>query len=495
MNVTVPDNVDPSTGEVIWSVAADENPDSNSKAGKKRWVILREVGYRIILAVGCLLAIAFLNSYQNWGDDWAGYTLQAHSILRHTIPEYMADGAYIFQHSVNPPGPIAYPWGLPLLLAGEIKLFGESQRAFKLVNVVLFLILVAAIYQLARSILPEPASLAMMAVFAFNPVLLHYCNHVLSEIPFMAATVLTFVFLARGKEGIIKLALLGACAFACFTLRTNGVVVLPAISAWQWITNRRRPIELVAPYISFALFFLLLRQILPDGGESHLKLLRGMTPALFLQNVTTYPVALFDFFTAGHYSLIAGLLLTPVILWGALKTWRVSGHFTVYLLLSLVAFILWPTGGQAYRFMLPLTPFLVLLLFAGAERLPLGRALQFGVPALFLAASVGAAALGKLPHEEWHPLDRESTELFSWIRANTPRDSVMAFFKPRVMLLLGERRSVTETTDDLRTAAYLIYTKKRAWNESQPPLADYQKAAPLTLAFENPNFQVYRINR
>src|SRR5215831_10766658 len=70
-----------------------------------------------------LLAFALLNSYQNWGDDWAQYMLQAKAILDWHVRDYVQQNTFMRRESALPPGPVAYPWGLPLLLALEASLF------------------------------------------------------------------------------------------------------------------------------------------------------------------------------------------------------------------------------------------------------------------------------------------------------------------------------------------------------------------------------------
>ncbi len=85
------------------------------------------------------------------------------------------------------------PWGLPLLLALEGHLFSFNLGVFKIFNILIFLLLVFAIHRLARKFVSEAQALAVSLSFGFNPTLLYYCNHILTEIPFTLVSVCAFI--------------------------------------------------------------------------------------------------------------------------------------------------------------------------------------------------------------------------------------------------------------------------------------------------------------
>src|SRR6267142_96705 len=129
----------------------------------------------LILLFSAVLAVGFLNSYQNWGDDWAQYILQGKAILERSVLECIRQNAFITRESAVTPGPVAYPWGLPLLLALEGTLFSLNLHVFRLFNIAIFLLLILVMNQLARRFVSKTGALAVASMFAFNPVLLHYC--------------------------------------------------------------------------------------------------------------------------------------------------------------------------------------------------------------------------------------------------------------------------------------------------------------------------------
>ena len=157
--------------------------------------------------------------------------------------------------------------------------------------------------------------------------------------------------------------------------------------------------------------------------------------------------------------------------------------------------------------MLPLTPILAILFVrglgvigGGAGRL---RSVRVGIhihnwahwilPVMLAATCAVRIASGRTPRELSSPYDPASTQMFQWMRTETPRDAVVSFFKPRVMHLLGERLAVTAAVEDVRHASYLVYPQLPGWVGRQPAITAYESAAVLTPVFENPGFVVYRV--
>src|ERR1700688_3834500 len=97
------------------------------------WIIRLLLSLSLFLAA--VLAFSFLNGYQNWGDDWAQYMLQAKAILNRDMGVIVQQNAFMAQESNEwHDASGATPWGLPLLLALEGSLFSFDLQVFKLFN-------------------------------------------------------------------------------------------------------------------------------------------------------------------------------------------------------------------------------------------------------------------------------------------------------------------------------------------------------------------------
>ena len=79
---------------------------------KKTWFALG-----LIAGICVLLGFFTLTRGHPWWDDFAGYLLQARSILTWRMGDFIRQNTFTIENSSFPPGPVAYPWGFPLLLA------------------------------------------------------------------------------------------------------------------------------------------------------------------------------------------------------------------------------------------------------------------------------------------------------------------------------------------------------------------------------------------
>ena len=465
------------------------------------------VGLMLTALIATGLSVAMMNDYQNWGDDWAQYVLQARAILDGGMVEYLDQNAYMVNHSSGTVGPIGYPWGLPLLLAAEGQLFGFTLLTFKLFNIAILAAIVLLTGAYAWRLGTPPSGLAAAALVGFNPSWVNFVNHVLSELPFTMLSMCWLIAAARqptaergGMRGAI---LMGALSFAAFTIRVNGVLLLVAgllNTALDTELPRWRRLTLAAVHVvSFAVLWLGWSAVFPDGSTSYTRQLEGATIANTVRDLVVLPTALLGFFTAGRLDLVSWCF-APFAVIGAWWKWPDTRPAVIYCGLGIALYAVWP-AGQPYRFMMPLMPIVAVVVVLGLQRcaaatsgLPaqMWRAAIVVFPAVFLTVTGTLAARGTV-REAWHPYDAPSRDMFAWIREHTEPDAVVAFFKPRVMHLLGGRLSITAMSADAPRASYLVYGKRREWTEFQQDLEAYDDVVTLVRRFENQNFIVFAV--
>ena len=93
----------------------------------------------LILLVSTLLSITSFTRGHVWWDDFASYIMQAQSLLHGTPADFVAHNRFTIENSSYPPGPVAYPWGFPALLAPFVAIFGLKISGLKLLNTFFFL--------------------------------------------------------------------------------------------------------------------------------------------------------------------------------------------------------------------------------------------------------------------------------------------------------------------------------------------------------------------
>ena len=478
---------------------------------KKTWFLL---GW--ILLVSIMLGFFTLTRGHPWWDDFAGYLLQAKSILTWTMGDFIRQSSFTIENSSYPPGPVAYPWGFPLLLAPVYALFGLNPLALKLVGLFFYAVFLVSLFFLARRRLSEGEALLLSGVLGFLPAMIAANDLILSDIPFLAVSTISLVLIDRlpGKN-ILTGMLTGAAIFTAFFLRSNGVLLLaPLLLAlilanWpDWLNGLK---QTVPALLSFASLAILQALIFPGGQASYFSHFNMFSPQRLVDNFLYYlwlPASTFD-------QLPVGAALYPLMLMFALvslfRNLRRDAALHLYSLLTFALFIAWPER-QGLRFIYPILPFFFISAFDGmglaVEQLklvwqPAGRVLVWGLWGLVLAAGLWLSSVSAYQNsidgrDINGPFDTYSYQLYNFIKEKTPADSVIIFVRPRALRLFTERSSfMTENCADLVKGNYVALHLKMDGNGQIAPDKISSCAAGLNLEqdFQNKRFVVYKIKR
>src|SRR5574339_631161 len=85
-----------------------------------------------IILISIIIGACTLTRGHTWGDDFAWYIMQAKSIFDGATDEFMEQSAFTNYQSTTHLGPLAYPWGYPLILVPVYAVKGISPLALKL---------------------------------------------------------------------------------------------------------------------------------------------------------------------------------------------------------------------------------------------------------------------------------------------------------------------------------------------------------------------------
>ncbi len=468
----------------------------------------------VIVLISALVGISLLSRGHVWWDDFASYIMQAQSLLHGDTAEFVQRNAFTIQESSYPIGPIAYPWGYPALLAPVLYFFGLKALALKLVNTLTYSLFLILFYKLARFRLTENWSLLLTALLAFNPTLLFAHDYILSDIPFLLFSTLSLFIIewwlsSRRQTAYRNHLLIGISIFAAFSIRTNGILLLvplaiTQISQFGFQGFRKKWLTVLLPYFVFALLAGALTFLLPSGQESYFTHFSMFTFDRFIGNVIYYlklPATLFDYIPLGIVFFIFTVILFFI---GAGATWRKNLHFLAYIVLTLLLFMLWPET-QGIRFIFPVLPLFILIAAQGAIWLggkfsqPMFVKAAFGIWLAMTILSFGVSTWSgwtnlQSGREINGPFDPISTDMFEFIRKQTPPDSIIIFFKPRAMRLFTDRDSfMTENCEGLTKGDYLVIHEKQGSNGQLTQQAAETCGVPLESIFNNKRFTVYKI--
>src|SRR4026208_114163 len=121
----------------------------------------------IILIVSIVVGSSRLTRGHEWGDDFAAYIMQAKSILNGDMQNSVGHNGITIRRSSAQIGPVAYPWGYPMILAPVYAAKGISPLALKLPGLFFFVGFLICIYWMTKNRLTRTESLLIVSQFAF----------------------------------------------------------------------------------------------------------------------------------------------------------------------------------------------------------------------------------------------------------------------------------------------------------------------------------------
>lgn len=458
-----------------------------------------------------------LNRGHDWGDDFASYIMQAKSIWTGTMDDFVEHNRFTIEESSITLGPVAYPWGYPLLLVPAYVLKGLSALTLKLPGFFLFLGFLVCLYPMIKNRLTRTEGLLLVSLFAFNPLLLHYLNQIVSDIPFLFfSTLALWLMIREDKRETFQAILLGMVIAFAFFIRTQGILLLTSygvLEFFQLLRNRHRP-EAVKKIFrglfftggSFGLFWLVYSLIFPGGGESYFAQYKDFQIETVLGYVTAYFSVFSEFFgktDVWKYLYYFLFIFFLIGLWVRRNQETIFIIFTVVWMLLLVT---WP-AWQGPRFIFPLLPIFVYFVFQGmkaliqklpADRQVWGQRLFIGfwlvIIGLFLYRS-GADSYKNLNRDRkaLNAYESYSMEMYEFVRENTPPESIIVFFKPRAMRMFTDRDAYVAITCGEITRGDYVVINQLAENSQVPADELDECGAPIEVVFESRRFIVYQI--
>jgi hypothetical protein len=492
----------------------------------------------VLVGLAGVLSWGGLTRGHGWGGDFAQYIMQAVSIVEGQPQHFIDINRVTIEQSSQRMGPIAYPWGLPLLLAPLYAFFGFDLLALKAVSVVSFLLFLIVFWFSLDKRHSAIGRVACVSLFALNPSLLRATDRIVSDIPFLLlstlAISLTGVVIVERRRIISPACdhlLLGGVIASAFFIRSNGLLLLVALAISQVIAAMLRassaPSDMntahgngtgvrdigigLLPYVSFTVIAVTWVAILPQGGTSYLEHSRDVSLKHIVMHVHDYLELPATFFQGVPHNVLVYGTTIPLALIGALRRARLDYHITVYMMLTVGLYVVWP-ADPSFRFLFPILPFYLSWVVASLDepkasfmpRVPAawGIAIRW-VPIVVVLLYFGRASathvLDNLSRDRASlsgPFVQASQEMFAFVRTHTPSDSTILFFKPRILRLLTGRHSIRVTSvDQFGSGDYLCYYRSGVW-DSQPRRPDIDRLATsgqLQLVYENNDFGCYRL--
>jgi hypothetical protein len=476
----------------------------------------------LILVVIVLLSVGFASSTitfgHEWGDDFAWYIMQAKSIVNGKTDAVIETGNFINTRSTMPVGPDAYPWGYPIILIPFLQSRGVDPIILKIPDMLFYASFLLCLYELMKTRLTQTESLIAVSLFAFNPMLIKFQDHILSDIPFLFFSTLTLLLIQQERSDKLHAVSIGLSVFLTTFLRMTGILLLGSFllvelfKLWEQRRNHETARRIITNGIIvcsvFVLPFLAIIILLPNGGESYF----SQYSVLSLQSIWKFAVAYFylfgEFFGKSTGQTFLYYFVFLLFLLGAWKRKKEDMLFILFFILWMIIHITWPYL-QGARFIFPLLPIFIYFAFQGTNAIigmlkysqERGRYISYVfwllVTGMLLYGSISQAQ-DNLQRERriGGPFDPFSKQVYDYVKQKTPSDSVIVFFKPRVMTLMTDHLSIMSTEcDRLLTGDYVVISKKDGSNQQIPPNEISSCNAPLNKVFQNLRFIIYKVDK
>ena len=368
--------------------------------------------------------------------------------------------------------PLQRPIGMSLLLAPVVRWRGYDVVACKLILLACGIASGWTFFAIARRVLPDWAAVYLLALFAVSPVVLHHHSRLMGEVPLtMLSLILLWLILGdSGKATPIhwtRLAAICLLAFLATKMKTQAVVLWPALLAWASACSDCRRI---LKFVGVTIGLLLVSQLLPLAGDDPARFYTGYLrdhwaagssgglPLAVMGSLAVYGASLLSllapsywpdlsYYGTCHYyrlptaaAVLAGVLILVAGAIG-LRRWARRTNNTsaalfvaVYVGLSCLMLLLWP--HRMSRLAYPLVPFCGLFLASWWNSWP-SRCLRCLAAVVVLGTHVGTVAWffdTKLPPVPgWH----DSCVAGAWLHAQTPVHSRVLTSRKSLFLSSG----------------------------------------------------------
>lgn len=395
----------------------------------------------------------------SWGDDWAMYVHQTQNIAEGKPYTY---NLFIYNTNYLTYSPKTYPPGFSVMLLPFYACFGLNIAALKIPGILSFiagLFIFCTLYK--KQLGPLLISCCLLAI-GFSPFFWDSKDYILSDLPFWFTVIAAVWAIDKSNRATDNktawYVLAGVAIYASFTVRSLGLLFIPAIWGGEILFRHRLSKGTFITTITFVLLVLLQGQLIP-ADDSYSLMLKNHYTGKNLQQVwqfVCYNYSLYknefpDFWlhqhnntgiknSAGIYNSL--LLLVSLIGWGY-RLIKKPSSTELFVAIYVLAILLFP-GYQGPRYFIPLVPFLLFYVFYLLYNIPFST-IKYALLTLVMVPLTIFYTYYYV-HTNWRNIDYGIHEanpqaLMNYIKTNTPPNAIFISSKPRVLTLYTGRQA------------------------------------------------------
>ena len=491
---------------------------ANLEIIEKRFPWLNQFLIILLIVLISLFYLLNLQDGHDWGGDFSMYIMNAINIVK-GIP--YAQTGYVYNPDMASIGPPVYPPVFPLILSPFIAIWGVNLLILKLPGIAFF---IGLLIYLNVKIIPKefPLIFKMISLICIGL----YVNFFLtmesinSDIPFL---LFCYIALNRidtlhgggAKKPINPLEhiLTGIFIYLAYGTRSVGLILLPVALIYSILKNRKINSSIVISLFVSLILIIAQGLLIPQTGSYFDQLPKSLLEivTVFLHSMEYYFEIFLKIFPSDDMVFQSILFVFMVIGFAV----GLSNHirkgissFDLFFFSYLLLMLVWPSY-QSWRLLIPIIPIYFLYIVEGMVQI-VGLVkldwLRKTIPVFLL---IGVVAFYAHTYSEVFPRPlsniekNETQELFEFIRSETNSEDVILFFKPRVMALFTQRKSVAmmipppngDTISRMHELDVSVVVRNRNQEYGiQPALDQFIATHPeyFQLMYENLEFQVFR---
>lgn len=493
----------------------------------------------IILCTFIINLISFINGH-GWGDDFAEYIGLTKSIVDGTVDEFISIYRYRVEHSTLWVGTTDLYWGISFLLSPVYYFFGLDIHLMKIYIYIFFLLSLFIVFFLFQDKLKNLQNLLLVAIIGFNPYFFNSKDDIGTDIPYLFFSLMSlflikrFIYLKKiWINKYISYFSIGFVIFLSYFIRPIGIILLPTLLFAQYFQSRSLSKSIkdfivsekykFIPFATFFIFMLISGVVFPgDVISGHGGLILTTNISRIILNIKYYICGFaiylpyfsvtYNVFGFGYdkIHLILYSIILAVVILGIIHNRKDGYLYILYIIFNLIILIIFPARDK--RFLMPIFPFFLYFLFAGFSKISLSFALSKKynfekVNAVYIfAIGLMLVSLANISHATYKnivfnrtevmdgPYSPDSIEMFNYIKENTEKDDAIIFFKPRVMSLYTDRKSLVMNRENFtpdmafNTDAKYVVINKTKYIDYDLTFQDFQ--GKLDCEFENKSFYI-----
>jgi hypothetical protein len=460
-----------------------------------------------------------INDRVDWGDDYAGYLLQAKYYSSGDFT-YLNKLIFISQKSSEKLFPPGYPPMYSFFLSFFYKINLESFLYFKFVNIIFYLFFLISAYLFCKQQFDKINAFWITLFFSVNPIIIKiHINLILSDIVFLFfSSSAIFLMINFFQNKIIKnhsahFLLLSLFIVCSILTKITGIILVITFLLCLFFYKKKNSFFINSISFFIIIFFLIIILF----NKSYVFYLYSLLSKIFYDK--NYVQDFFSsfyyhffvseyFFGGGRYAQLIFDFSLIFVLLGIIKNYKLLLPSIIFFFLYFLVVVI-QTSQQGERYLLPIFPFYILFFYLGLSNFNINFnknffKFNFFIIILFfliIKSSIFSYRefyqIGDNKINNFSPKTKFSQDMFRFILENTNSEEIIVFRKPRALTLFTNRNSfMSDNIQFLNNTKYNYIVLDKNNIDYQ---INYESISKSTFVhdkvFENNDFFIFERNK